>query len=202
MRFLEGGALAALAVASLLACSTAPPPPAMPLPGYDDLLAMAGDFHASGNDRAATELYRHAAAVEPSRKEPWQHIARIHLAAGRPGLALVAAEEVLHRDPADEFANEVYISSAMAIARDAMQRLLASGAVPGEEGLARARQLVAAMGLVYGYDELIREEFKVRCAQRAVQRYLDKRSEPCRRLPPTGQQEKAQRDPLEVLGGD
>lgn len=173
----------------------------MPLPGYDDLLAMADDLHASGNDRAATELYRHAAAVEPSRKEPWQRIARIHLAAGRPGLALVAAEEVLHRDPSDEFANEVYVSSAMAIARDAMQRLLASGAVPGEEGLARARQLVGSMGLVFGYGELIREEFKTRCAQRAVQRYLDARPEPCR-PPPAGQQEKAQRDPLEVLGGD
>ncbi|MBA3485769.1 MAG: hypothetical protein H0T88_01020 [Lysobacter sp.] len=89
---------------------------------------MAGEFSASGNDRAAMELYRHAAAMAPARKEPWQHLAWMNLASGRPRLALVAAEEVLHRDPSDETASEVYIASSLEIARDAMQRLLASGA--------------------------------------------------------------------------
>lgn len=202
MRFFGRRVLGALVLVSLLACTTGPaPPPATPLPPYDDLLAMAGEFSASGNDRAAMELYRNAAAMAPARKEPWQHLARMNLASGRPSLALVAAEEVLHRDPADETASEVYIASSLEIARDAMQRLLASGATPGEGDLARAQRLVAQMGLVFGDEKLIREEITARRAQRATQRYLDSPSPPCRSRS-LEVQEKARPDPLEVLGGD
>ncbi|MDQ3511831.1 MAG: hypothetical protein M3414_09175 [Pseudomonadota bacterium] len=108
---------------------------------------MAGEFSASGNDRAAMELYRHAAAMAPARKEPWQHLAWMNLASGRPRLALVAAEEVLHRDPSDETASEVYIASSLEIARDAMQRLLESGAAPGEGDLAARKGWLPRWGL-------------------------------------------------------
>lgn len=203
LRFIGGSTAAAFVVVFVLACTTAPTAPISPsasIPAYDDLLAMAADFSASGNQEVAIELYRHAAETEPARKEPWRHIARLNLAAGRPALALVAAEEALQRDPSDALANEVYISSAMQIARSAMQRLVASGAEPEADELARARQLVETMGVVFGEDALISDEAKARYARRALQRYLDQQA-PAAPPRPSPKDERP-RDPLDVLGGD
>lgn len=201
LRFIGGGTTAAFVVAFVLACTTAPSSLPASLPAYHDLLAMAADFSAADRDELAIELYRHAAATEPARKEPWLHIARLNLEAGRPVLALVAAEEVLQRDPSDAIANEVYISSAMQIADRAMQRRLASGAAPGAHDVARAQRLVETMAMVFGEDTLMSDEAKSRYARRAVQRYLQRRAaEPP--TPATDPKKERPRDPLEVLGGD
>ncbi|MDQ3287519.1 MAG: hypothetical protein M3Q42_04530 [Pseudomonadota bacterium] len=162
---------------------------------------MAADFSQSGNEEVALELYRHAAMTEPAHKEPWQHIARLNLEAGRPIHALAAAEEVLQRDPSDALANEVYVASAMQVASNAAQRLVASGARPKAEDLARAQQLVTTMGLVFGEDALISDEAKDRYARRAVQRYLEGRAPGKAARPPDAKPERP-RDPLDVLGGE
>lgn len=188
-------------VVFVLACTTAPSVPPISRPVYDDLLAMAEDYSAHGNQKIAIELYRQAAQTEPTRKEPWQHIARMQLEAGRPIPALVAAEEVLQRDPADPLANEVYLASAMQIAQRAMQRLLASGAMAEADELERAQQLAKTMGRVFGEDALISDEARSRYARRAVQRYLERQA-PAAPSPPKKPKQARPRDPLEVLGGD
>lgn len=182
----------------LAACAT--PAPLRPPAGYEELLVMAHEFAESGHAEAALEMYTRAATADPARKEPWQRIARMNLAAGRPARALVAAEEALQRDPADGIANDVYIASGMQIAQQAMQRLLAAGVKSDDAALVRAQQLVATMGLVFGEDALIRDEVKTRYARRAVQQYRAAQARQSQgRLP----EEKSRRpDPLDVLGGD
>lgn len=183
---------------ALVSCATVPVPAP---PDYDALFATAGSLADEGRAQAALDTYHLAAAAAPSRKEPWQRIAAINLAAGRPVRALVAAEETLQRDPADSVANEVFIVSGMQIAQEAMQRLLAAGAKHDAADLARARELVARMGQVFGDDALIPDEAKTRYARRAIQQY---RAAQAKQLKSRTSEEdsKPRPDPFEVLGGD
>lgn len=181
---------------ALGSCATTPVPAP---PDYEALFATAGSFAEAGRTQAALDTYHRAAAAAPSRKEPWQRIAAIQLAAGRPVRALVAAEETLQRDPADAVANEVFIVSGMQVAQQAMQRLLAAGAKHDDADLARARELVARMGQVFGDDALIPDEAKARYARRAVQQY---RAAQAKQLKSPEEKSKPRPDPFEILGGD
>ena len=197
-RLLAGAAVSAFALALVLGCASAPTPQP---PGYEDLFANASELARNGHGQAALGIYGLAAAADPSRKEPWQQMASMHMAAARPVHALVAADEALQRDPSDALANEVYIASAMQVSRQAMQRLLAAGVEPSEDDLRGAQQLVSMLGLVFGDDELISDEVKARYAERAVQQFRRAQARHTQRPPP---QEKSRPppDPLEVLGGD
>lgn len=185
-----------LAVAS---CATMPVPA---LPDYDALMASASGLAEAGRTQAALDTYHRATAVAPSRKEPWQRMAVINLEAGRPARALVAAEETLQRDPADAVANQVFIVSGMQIAQQAMQRLLAAGAGHDDADLARARDLVARMGQVFGDDALIPDEAKLRYARRAVQQYRAAQAARSSKTRTPEEKSKTRPDPFEVLGGD
>ena len=187
--------MGAVAVGS---CATVPEPAP---PDYDVLFAAAGSLADAGRAQAALDTYHRAAVAAPSRKEPWQRIATINLAAGRPVRALVAAEETLQRDPADAVANEVFIASGMQIAEQAMQRLLAAGAKHDAADLARAQDLVARMGQVFGDDAVIPDEAKTRYARRAIEQY---RAAQAKQLKSRASEEnsKPPPDPFEVLGGD
>ena len=189
-----------LLVAALVlgSCATVPVPAP---PDYDALFATAGSLADEGRDAAALETYHRAAAAAPSRKEPWQRIAKINLAAGRPVRALVAAEETLQRDPADAVANEVFIVSGMQIAEQAMQRLLAAGAKHDAADLARAQELVARMGQVFGDDAVIPDEAKTRYARRAIQQYRAAQAKQLKSRTPE-EDSRPRPDPFEVLGGD
>lgn len=191
-------ALVLLAALALGACATTSQPPA---PDYDALFASARDFADAGRTEAALNTYRRAADADPSRKEPWQQMAALNFAAGRPVSALVAAEETLQRDPGDASANEVFIASAMQIAGHAMQRLLAAGAKPDDGDLLRAQELVKKMGQVFGEDALVSNQIKARYARRAVQQYRAAQAKQSQNRVP---EDKIKRrpDPLEVLGGD
>ena len=170
-------------------------------PGYDSLFATAGSLAEADRTQEALDTYHRAAAAAPSRKEPWQRIAAIHLAAGRPVRALVAAEETLQRDPADAVANEVFIVSGMQVAEQAMQRLLAAGAKHNDADIARARELVARMGQVFGDDAVIPDEAKTRYARRAIQQYRAAQAKQLKSRT-SGEDSKPRPDPFEVLGGD
>jgi len=170
-------------------------------PDYDALFAAAGSFAEAGRTQAALDTYQRAARAAPSRKEPWQRIAAINLAQGRHVRALVAAEETLQRDPADAVANEVFIVSGMQIAEQAMQRLLAAGAKHDAADLARARELVARMGQVFGDDALIPDDAKARYARRAIQQYRAAEAKQLKDRAPE-ENSKPRPDPFDVLGGD
>lgn len=182
---------------ALAACATTSAPP----PGYDVLFATARDLADAGRIDAAMETYRRAAAADGSRKEPWQQMAALNFAAGRPVPALVAAEETLQRDPADVSANRVFIASGMQVAQQAMQRLLAAGTKPDDADLLRARELVKQMGQVFGEDRLVSDQAKARYARRAVQHYRAAQARQSRTRAPE-EKSKPRRDPFEVLGGD
>lgn len=170
-------------------------------PDYESLVATAGSFAEAGRTQAALDSYHRAAMAAPSRKEPWQRIAAINLAAGRPVRALVAAEETLQRDPADAVAHEVFIVSGVQVAEQAMQRLLAAGAKHDAADLARARELVARMGQVFGDDALIPDEARTRYARRAVRQYRAAQAKQLK-CPTPEENSKPRPDPFDVLGGD
>ena len=190
-----------LVLAGALALGSCASVPVSAPPDYDALFAMAGSLAEEGRAQAALDTYHLAAAAAPSRKEPWQRIAAMNLAAGRPGRALVAAEETLQRDPADAVANEVFIVSGMQIAQEAMQRLLVAGAKHDDADVARARKLVATLGQVFGDDAVIPDEARKRYARLAVQQYRAAQAKQSK-SPITEEKSKPRRDPLEVLGGD
>ena len=187
----SSGAVLALALGS---CTSVPAEPETP--GYDDLVALAQASAEAGHTRAALDAYKRAAAADPARKQPWQQIALLHLEAGRPVQALAAAEATLQRDPADAIANKVFIASGLQVARDALQRLRAAGDAPTDDDRARARDLVAVMGQVFGAESLVPEDVKVRYAKRAAEQCKAAQADLLKA------ERSKQPDPLDMLGGD
>lgn len=109
---------------TLSACSTAPavktaPPP----PSLDELMAKATQAASSGNNEAAMGLWKQAAVEFPADKNPWVRMAQTRYEAGQYGDAIVNAQEVLVRDPADKLANSVIAISGLRLSTRALADL-------------------------------------------------------------------------------
>ncbi len=111
-------AAAALA-ATLSACGTTTPtvPPA---PKLQDLLSEASQAAAGGNKEKAITLWKQGAAVAPADKTPWTHIAQTRYESGQYGDAILAAQEVLVRDPNDKLANSIIAISGLRLSTRAL----------------------------------------------------------------------------------
>lgn len=186
-------ATSAVLALALCACATSPEPQVR---GYEQWVDLAQVLVDADRPNAAIKAYREAAAADPARKEPWRHIASLSLEAGRPVPALAAAEEALQRDPTDAGANEVFIAAGLQVASQAMQRLAVAGKSPGIEASARARELAALMGQVFGAESLIPEHIKADFAKLA-----EKQCKPAEARPaPEKDTPEPPPDPLDVLG--
>jgi predicted Zn-dependent protease len=64
----------------------------------------------------AAGLLKQLAQTNPTRKAPWAKLAKMHFEAGNYGEAIVAADEVLQRDPADRVAKSVRAVSGLRVA--------------------------------------------------------------------------------------
>lgn len=71
----------------------------------------------------AVSLLSKAADLDPSSKEPWVRMARIHFDGGRYGEAIVASGEVLQRDPSDRVAKSVRAVSGLRVATESLADL-------------------------------------------------------------------------------
>jgi tetratricopeptide (TPR) repeat protein len=91
--------------AALSACFTKPL--ALPKPQLQDMLSQASRAAGSGQKEQAVKLWEETAAVYPADKTPWANIAQTRYDAGQYGEAIVAAQEVLVRDPNDKLANSI-----------------------------------------------------------------------------------------------
>ena len=102
-------------VASLAACSaTAPTAPAVPK--LTDILAQASQAEKSGNKEQAVTLWKQAAAAYPADKTPWGNVAKTRFDAGLYGEAIIAAQEVLVRDPNDKAAHSIIATGGIRLA--------------------------------------------------------------------------------------
>lgn len=109
---------------TLSACSTTsavktPPPP----PTLDELMGKANLAASSGNKEAAMGLWKQAAEAYPADKTPWVNMAQTRYEAGQYGDAIVHAQEVLVRDPANNQANSVIAISGLRLSTRALADL-------------------------------------------------------------------------------
>jgi tetratricopeptide (TPR) repeat protein len=140
--------LAMLVALGASACSsTAPVVNAPPTAG--ELMAQAAAAAAANQKEAAVALWKQAAASYPAEKEPWARIAQARYDAGLYGEAVVNAQQVLLRDPADKFANGIVASSGMRLSSRSLAELYRQNSLPASlrsESLELAKYLRDSLG--------------------------------------------------------
>jgi Flp pilus assembly protein TadD len=104
-------------------CTTTPPVAAPAVQPLAEYMQQAGQAVTEGNKERARELYRTAAKTYPTHKEPWLKLAEDYFEAGNYGQAILAAQEVLQRDPADSLASSVLAVSGLRVSASALATL-------------------------------------------------------------------------------
>ncbi len=130
----------------LAACSTMPAKTG----GYAMVLENAEAAVKAGRVESALVSFDEAAQADPTSKQPWLRIAQLQFEAGNYGRAIVAAEEVLQRDPADQVADSVLTVSGLRIASQSLERLQGSGALASQTARIEAERLAATMRATMG----------------------------------------------------
>ncbi|KHA80806.1 lipoprotein [Janthinobacterium lividum] len=87
------------------------------------MMAKATQAASSGNNEAAMGLWKQAAVEFPADKNPWVRMAQTRYEAGQYGDAIINAQEVLVRDPADKLANSVIAISGLRLSTRALADL-------------------------------------------------------------------------------
>lgn len=174
---------------------------------YAQLLKGAEAEVSAGRVEPALAQFNEAAKADPTRKEPWVRTAQLQFDAGNYGRAIVAAEEVLKRDPSDLVADSVLTVGGLRVAAQSLQRLRANGALESSDSARReAEQLAATMRATLGNDILASDEQKARAAA-ARRKAPPSAGKPRRTSAPAAttapaNEKPATGNPFEVLGGD
>lgn len=153
--------LASFALLALLtACASPPPPPPPPAPApvqpsLTELMKQAQDAQSQGSKERARETWRDAAKAYPTSKEPWQKLAEDHFAAADYGYAVLAAQEVSQRDPADRTAHSILAVAGLRVAA------MALGALRGQQSGMPADTRSEAEGLTKLLRETLGEQVLV-----------------------------------------
>lgn len=130
----------------MVGCASAPPPPPTAAPAVQPLqqyMHEAGQAADAGSKEQARDVYRTAAKTYPTSKEPWLKLAEDYFEAANYGQAILAAQEVIQRDPADSLATSVLAVSGLRVSASALSTLrqqqspLNGGTRSEAEGLAR-----------------------------------------------------------------
>jgi len=128
---------------------------------YAELLQYAEAEVTAGRVEPALAKFNEAAKADPTRKEAWVRSAQLQFDAGNYGRAIVAAEEVLKRDPGDLIADSVLTVGGLRVASQSLQRLRNNGALATSDSARKeAEQLAATMRATLGNDILISDEQK------------------------------------------
>ena len=190
--------LAAIAlVAALGACSTMS---SKDVTDYAVLLGQAESDVTAGRVESALLGFDRAAQADPTRKEPWVRSAQLHFDAGNYGRAIVAAEEVLQRDPDDKVADSVLTVAGLRIASESLQRLQGNGALASDTARTEAERLAATMRATMGEGVLDSgDEPKARRPTR--RRSTARRAPQAADAPAPKAESKPAANPFEVLGG-
>ena len=139
--------LALAMLSGLAACETTAKKEAIP---FDVSLANAEAQVSTAGADAAISAFEVAAKADPTRKEPWVRIAQLQFDQNRYARAIVAAEEVLQRDPDDLVADGVLTVAGFRIANESLQRLDGRGALASETAQREAQTLVTTLRSTMG----------------------------------------------------
>jgi hypothetical protein len=141
---------------ALAGCTTTPPPaPAPAVQPLAQYMQEAAQATGEGSKQRSRDLYYTAAKNYPTSKEPWLKLAEDYFEAANYGQAILAAQEVVQRDPADSLAAGVLAVSGLRVSAAALSTLreqqttLNGGTRTEAEGLARTlRELLGEPVLV------------------------------------------------------
>ncbi|MEQ4573552.1 MAG: hypothetical protein ABN502_01180, partial [Gammaproteobacteria bacterium] len=133
----------AMLLLGLAACSSTPKKE--PPPSFDALMSRAEAQVGVGSPDASIAAFEEAARADPTRKEPWVRIAQLQFDRANYAHAIVAAEEVLQRDPDDLVADGVMTVAGFRIANQSLQRLQTRGALASETARKEAETLAATL---------------------------------------------------------
>lgn len=119
-----------LALAALVGCSSTPKEPSEAKPlavktePLTELLSRAQSMEKlDGGREPARLLYRDAAKAYPADKRPWLRLAQSYFDASDYGNAVLAAQEVVQRDPADSVAQGLLAVSGLRVSTTALSAL-------------------------------------------------------------------------------
>lgn len=141
--------LLALALMSgLAACATSPKKAVVP--PFDTTMSAAEAQLTSVGSEAAIKGFEDAARADPTRKEPWVRIAQLQFDQGQYARAIVAAEEVLQRDPDDLVADGVITVAGFRIANASLTRLQGRGALASDTARKEAKTLADTLRATMG----------------------------------------------------
>lgn len=189
--------LPVVAVLALGACSTMSRKPA----SYSEVLGQAESEVAAGRVESALIGFNEAARIDPVNKEPWLRSAQLQFDAGNYGHAIVAAEEVLQRDPADKVADSVLTVAGLRIASQSLQRLQGNGALASESARAEAERLAATMRDTMGEAFLAGPEASADKARASSRGRAAPRRRAVPRATPAAKPKSDIDNPFGVLGG-
>ncbi len=116
----------AFAALVLAGCATPPPPAPVAAPAVQSLaqyMQEASKASTEGSKLRSRELYNAAAKTYPSSKEPWLKLAEDYFEASNYGQAILAAQEVIQRDPDDSLATGVLAVSGLRVSATALSTL-------------------------------------------------------------------------------
>ncbi|WP_156822073.1 tetratricopeptide repeat protein [Azoarcus sp. KH32C] len=109
---------------------------------------------AENKQEEAVGLLSRMASENPARKEPWVRLAKLHFDAAAYGRAIVAADEVLQRDPADRTAKSVRAVSGLRVATESLAELRKDADLRGS-AQADAQSLARNLRETLGEDVLV-----------------------------------------------
>lgn len=107
---------------ALSACATraVDPAPAPKVESLPELMHRAEAAATAGDKEKARETYRAAAKVDATSKAPWLKLAESYFEAADYGNAVLAAQEVLHRDNTDTAAAGILAVSGLRVSMPAL----------------------------------------------------------------------------------
>lgn len=117
-------------------------------------MADADQVAGSSDKDAGIRMYQKIAADNPGRAEPWARISQIHFAQGGYGLAIVAAEETLKRDPSSREAKSITVVGGLRLATRSLEDLRKDSSLTGNT-TADARRLAALLRETLGTSVLV-----------------------------------------------
>jgi len=152
--------MALMLVSALAACASAPKKPVVG--SFDTTMANAEAQVATVGADASIKAFEDAAKADPTRKEPWVRIAQLQFDRGNYARAIVAAEEVLQRDPDDLVADGVLTVAGFRVANQSLQRLQGRGALASDTARKEAQTLADTLRSTMGDSVLAVEKPKPR----------------------------------------
>lgn len=191
----------AMLLLGLAACSSTPKKE--PPPSFDALMSRAEAQVGVGSPDAAIAAFEEAARADPTRKEPWVRIAQLQFDRANYAHAIVAAEEVLQRDPDDLVADGVMTVAGFRIANQSLQRLQTRGALASETARKEAETLAATLRSTMG-DAILAPPAPAKPARkpaRAVRRAADAAA-PAAPTAPSRPAPSADSDPFKNIRGN